>query len=289
MNLTYVQEFLTLAKCLNYSAAAMELGITKDALSHHIMKLEKDLGLSLFYRTTRTVELTSAGHSFLPYAMNLIDTYSSYRSYQQTGENGHLVIGSFRSISPYGISNAISTFSEKHPDIQTSILESHSNSLINMMLQGKCDCSFIMHANSDQYPGLKKSFHVYHYYTDHYVVVLPEHHPLASRSALALDDIRNERLSDPLWAKRLHCTKPPFTTTNENVALWTSYGHWLAILPELEALFQCKNLEHIKVLPLTEEGLQTEICFLYPKVNSSAAIQLFLEHIHSYNSDMAKL
>lgn len=61
MNLTQVEYFLEAAKCLNFTAAARTLYVSQPALSKQIALLEKELGVPLFYRENRRVELTEAG------------------------------------------------------------------------------------------------------------------------------------------------------------------------------------------------------------------------------------
>ncbi len=61
MNLTQVEYFLEAAKCLNFTAAARTLYVSQPALSKQIALLEKELGVPLFHRENRRVELTEAG------------------------------------------------------------------------------------------------------------------------------------------------------------------------------------------------------------------------------------
>lgn len=55
------REFITLARCLNFTQAAEELHMTQPALSKHIAALEREFGAELFIRDRRTVQLSEAG------------------------------------------------------------------------------------------------------------------------------------------------------------------------------------------------------------------------------------
>lgn len=66
-----IKEFVTLADCLNFSEAASRLFISQSSLSKHIKALERELGLALFDRTTRSIRLSGAGERYLPYAREI--------------------------------------------------------------------------------------------------------------------------------------------------------------------------------------------------------------------------
>ena len=80
MEIQYIREFVALTKCGNYMTAAEELYISQSSLSKHIMALEKELGFSLFARTTRKVQLTQHGKLFLPYAQSIIEADAEFRA-----------------------------------------------------------------------------------------------------------------------------------------------------------------------------------------------------------------
>jgi DNA-binding transcriptional LysR family regulator len=73
--LNATRSFISLADHQSFSKAAAQLEISASAMSKRIDWLEKQLGLSLFTRTTRHVNLTDAGHSFLPKANALINQF----------------------------------------------------------------------------------------------------------------------------------------------------------------------------------------------------------------------
>lgn len=68
MNTTQLECFLEVANCLNFSRAAQRLNITQPAVSHQINALENELGVTLFYRTSKSVRLTQEGFVFTQYA-----------------------------------------------------------------------------------------------------------------------------------------------------------------------------------------------------------------------------
>lgn len=72
LNTTQLECFIAVANFLNFSRAAEHLRITQPAVSHQINALENELGTRLFHRTSKSVQLTQAGHLFLQYAGEIL-------------------------------------------------------------------------------------------------------------------------------------------------------------------------------------------------------------------------
>lgn len=72
MDLTQIEDFLELARVLNFSRAAERRNMTQPAFSRRIRALEQEIGTALTERTTRNVTLTAAGRAFLPRAEALV-------------------------------------------------------------------------------------------------------------------------------------------------------------------------------------------------------------------------
>ena len=73
MEVAQARAFLAVADHLHFGRAAQQLSMGHAPLSRMISQLERTIGAQLFARTTRTVELTSAGHALLEPARNLVD------------------------------------------------------------------------------------------------------------------------------------------------------------------------------------------------------------------------
>jgi len=73
MNLENYKTFLDLAMTESFSRTAEHMNIVQSTVSSRILELEKYLGIKLFNRTNRKVEITSAGRSLIPYANKLIE------------------------------------------------------------------------------------------------------------------------------------------------------------------------------------------------------------------------
>lgn len=72
MDIDQIEDFVALARVLNFSRAAQERNMTQPAFSRRIKALEDSIGTPLMARTTRTVALTAAGRAFLPRAESIV-------------------------------------------------------------------------------------------------------------------------------------------------------------------------------------------------------------------------
>lgn len=78
MKIQNMREFLTLSDVKNFNLAAEKLFLSQPTLSRHIKELEEELGVQLFERSTRRVELTECGQYFLPFAKKIVNAENEY-------------------------------------------------------------------------------------------------------------------------------------------------------------------------------------------------------------------
>ena len=78
MKIEYLNEFLVLARCLNYVVASDMLFLSQSTLTRHIQALEEFYGVLLFDRSTRKMTLTREGKMLIPYAKAIMNKYNEY-------------------------------------------------------------------------------------------------------------------------------------------------------------------------------------------------------------------
>ena len=78
---------IALAEKQNFSKAADELFITQPTLSQQIKKLEDNLGIQIFYRTTKTVTLTKDGEEFVKRARTVMEYYTELENWTEKRRN----------------------------------------------------------------------------------------------------------------------------------------------------------------------------------------------------------
>src|SRR5690242_5534165 len=80
MLLPDIRTFLAVAAAGSLSAAARQLDVVPMQVSRRIASLERDLGVRLFHRTTRSLTLTGEGEAFVAYAKAMVDAEASARA-----------------------------------------------------------------------------------------------------------------------------------------------------------------------------------------------------------------
>jgi DNA-binding transcriptional LysR family regulator len=190
MELRHARYFIAVAECLNFRKAAQQLHVAQPPLSRQIRQLEEYLGVALFMRDKRKVELTQAGHAFLEEARKLIvqaGHAADVARHVQKGEFGTVRIG-----IASGLGGAVSKVVFEHrgrfPTIEVECRDIFSNFQNEALRRGEIDVGFL------RPPVDQVNLHCELLYEEEFVVILPKSHRLAKRRALRLKDIAEEPL-----------------------------------------------------------------------------------------------
>lgn len=123
--LTELEAVLAIATRGSFRAAALELGLSTTALSNLIGKVERQLGVRLFNRTTRSVALTDAGRSFVeqvtPALRSIREAIAAVRS-QQATPSGTLRINAFASGAREILQPLVLAFLRRYPDVHVDLV-----------------------------------------------------------------------------------------------------------------------------------------------------------------------
>lgn len=116
---------LAIARQASFRAAALELGLSTTALSNAIGKLERQLGVRLFNRTTRSVSLTDAGRNFVaqvgPALKDIHDAMDAARSQQET-PSGTLRINAFATAAREILSPLLLEYLRRYPQVHIDLV-----------------------------------------------------------------------------------------------------------------------------------------------------------------------
>ncbi len=118
-----LRTFATMARCLSFSAAAAELHLTQSAVTRRIQSLEDELGLPLFVRDTRRVELTHAGEALRQAVMPSIERIDrAVTRLRSDHARKHVSVSTFGSFATLWLLPRLTRFQEMHPDIDIRIV-----------------------------------------------------------------------------------------------------------------------------------------------------------------------
>ena len=117
-----LRAFEAVARHLNFRAAAEELALTQSAVSRQIQALETEVGVALFLRHTRAVELTSAGSQLLRASVPAVERIdSAIRLVRQSAGRRSVAISTWASFASMWLIPRLEAFQRLHPDIDIRI------------------------------------------------------------------------------------------------------------------------------------------------------------------------
>ena len=195
IDLKQLKYFLAVAEEKSFSRAAERLHISQPPLSQQIMKLESELGVRLFTRTTRSFELTVAGKALMLEAAELLAkmrmTIDTIRQIDR-GEVGRLRVGIVGSAMWGPIPSMLEQFQSQFPRVTWTIHELGPNDQWEALRNRQIDVGFWREPRIE--PEVLKQANLRQdlCFPENVCVAMNEKHPLASQDAIELIDIANE-------------------------------------------------------------------------------------------------
>jgi DNA-binding transcriptional LysR family regulator len=187
MELRQLRYFVAVAEDLHFARAAGRLHMAQQSLSFQIKQLEDELGVRLFQRTTRHVELTEAGHALLKevrLALGHLERGLEAVQRAGRGEMGRLVVGYNSTISYNVLPWIMRVFREECPDVAIVLRELPSPILEERLMAGDLDVGLLL-VPASSFPDLGQK----KIYREQTVVALPYDHPLAHRTSVSLSEL----------------------------------------------------------------------------------------------------
>ncbi len=147
VNLELYKVFYTVAKCGSLTRAAEELYISQPAVSQSIKQLETQLGVSLFNRTHRGMELSAQGGKIIfdkiEQALGLFTEAQVMLSQINSSATGTIRIGASDTIFEYVLAEKIVEFHEKYPAVKIELVSDYSPQTLEDLKNGEIDVAFV--------------------------------------------------------------------------------------------------------------------------------------------------
>ena len=147
MELRHLRYFVAVGEELNFTRAAVRLGINQPPLSLQIRQLENELGTQLLYRRTRGIELTDAGKLMLEEAriiLRQVETAKIDAQRRARGETGHIIVGSASGIYFHPlVPKIIHEYRSNYPDTIFTPEATNTTLLVSRLRARKVDAAFI--------------------------------------------------------------------------------------------------------------------------------------------------
>ena len=141
-----MQYVVQLAKERNFSRAAEKLHIAQPSLSQQLSKLENELGVLLFSRTTNSVEPTHAGAVFIEKAAAILDAVEQLRQEMDDlaqMRKGRLIVGSLPITGSHVLPHVLPVFRARYPEIEVTLVEDTTSRLEQLTAGGQTDLSLL--------------------------------------------------------------------------------------------------------------------------------------------------
>lgn len=179
----------------NFTRAAERCFVVQSALSHQIKALERELGVTLFARTSRRVEVTAAGAAFVTAARVSLDAAARAvaDASAATGDiRGTLTIGVIPTVTQIDVPAVLARFHHAHPAVAIRLTGGSSDRFVAAIVAGEMDAAVLGLADATPPQGVASRVLA----RERLVAVVPADHPLAGRRRVRLRDLADERFVD---------------------------------------------------------------------------------------------
>jgi DNA-binding transcriptional LysR family regulator len=190
MELRQIKFFMAVAEERHFGRAAERMYIAQPALSQHVRRLERELGVRLFDRSARQVRLTPAGEAFLSVARRMsrqVDEATNAARRADAGEAGSLGVGVHVSVAAPVLSVVLRHWSRLRPGVRPRLTSGRAGELVDLVRRGELDVALVDGPVSD--PTLTSAL----VREDHMVIVLPVDHPLARQETVSISSLKREQ------------------------------------------------------------------------------------------------
>lgn len=189
MDILHLTYFIEVARLKSFTKASQELHVSQPSISKVIKTLENELGVTLFERLGREIELTDVGHAVYNRAQSVVGEFHDLSNEIRDVVNikhGEILIGLPPMIGSKFFPDIIGEFKKQHPQVMLKLIEVGSKQVELDVKNGLLDIGVIAlpltESNIDNFTFIREKLQV----------VMRSDHPLASHSFLTLKELSQE-------------------------------------------------------------------------------------------------
>lgn len=189
MTFNQLRTFLVVARHLTISHATRDLALTQSAVSRQILALESSLGVQLFARRGRRLQLTEAGQTLQDHAHRALQVMTDARHAIDGIKGlvrGHLRIAAASTIGIYVLPRILGAFKLRHPGVEVSLSIINKQQVMRGLLAASWELGFV--GPPVPFPELA----VQEYVRDEMVLIVAPDHRLASRRTVSARQLESE-------------------------------------------------------------------------------------------------
>jgi DNA-binding transcriptional LysR family regulator len=290
MELRHLRYFCAVADGGSFNKASRALYVSQSAISDQVADLEREMGVTLFHRTTRSTLLTAAGEVFLREARAVLAASQHAVEMAQgaaRGEIGTLRIGFFAGGIGANFTRTVRRFRRQYPGVRLSLVEMTPTQQWQALVEGRIDLGFTRRLEPQYFEELRSET----IRQDELMAVLPKSHPLAlatdGAGPVNLRDLAREQFvlssretSPALFDKVIElCSEAGFSpriasicTVWSSVVLMVQAGEGVSLLP---ANHQQARAHDLAFCPLTAKNASIDLVIAWSPKRDSLILQSF--------------
>lgn len=288
MTLQQLKYFVEMSYMLHYTKAAEELKISQPSLSYALNQLSEELGVPLFKKNGKKVELTEYGEAFLPYAESALNILSQGEQHIKKMLNptaGIINLGYIYSVSFDAVPSLIDEFYvyQGNRNIHFNFQVNMTHILMEKLIDGSLDVVLAPMPESvndhiDYLPIFKQEL----------FLVVYNDHPLVNKSSVTIEDFKNEKLVMINKKTNLYIqTENMFKRHNimpdiafkvdecNSMAAFVGAQLGVAVMPNIPSLDSYK----VTAIPFEGRTMNRTICIVWNKKRQlSPAMKSFIDY-----------
>jgi LysR family transcriptional regulator, hydrogen peroxide-inducible genes activator len=276
MTITQLKYVLAVAEHKNFTLAAEKCFVTQPTLSMQIQKIEDELGILIFDRSKKPIQLTDIGQKIVNQSKNIVNEADRIQDIvdQQKGFiGGEFKLGIIPTVMPTLLPMFLNNFIKKYPKVQLIIEELNTQEIISKLNNGHLDAALAATPL-----GEEKIKEIVLYY-EPFVAYAPDNHSFANKNEITIDDIKPEEL---LLLQDGHCfrnnvlniCKTPISSDDfhfqlesgsiETLIKLADEGLGITLIPYLHTL-DLNEKDKLKIKHFSDPKPSREVSLIFPK------------------------
>jgi LysR family hydrogen peroxide-inducible transcriptional activator len=191
MTLQELKYIIAVAETRHFGKAAERCFVSQPTLSGQIRKLEDELGVAIFERTNRSVEITPAGKAIVAHALQIMEQADMIQQLARAHQDplaGPLRIGAIPTLSPYLMPLILAPLRKRHPQMRLVLSEELTDTLLERLRNHEIDAALLAT------PVEKHEFATLPLFDEPFWIAYPSNHPFYTKETITRRDLDNENL-----------------------------------------------------------------------------------------------
>ena len=191
MTLTELKYIVAVARERHFGRAAEACFVSQPTLSVAVKKLEEELDVKIFERSSNEVTITALGEDIVRQAQSVLDQAAEIKEIAKHGKDplaGVLTLGVIYTIGPYLLPDLVRQSIARTPQMPLMLQENFTVKLLEMLRTGEIDCAILAEPFPDT--GLA----IAPLYDEPFLAAVPSTHPLAQQESISTQQLKNETM-----------------------------------------------------------------------------------------------